>query len=121
MCHDINWYDPWWSSWNANQRDIYFFYKEGEGDEASWKYYCHFSMNDRGVSEVRGVVLQMLSLVEESKDPSFANDDEDPTSSSAGESSSSSLSSSMLSSWTINNSIFLLRTTIMCVLSLLLS
>ncbi|CAB9529154.1 expressed unknown protein [Seminavis robusta] len=42
MCHDAE-EDPWWNSWSAEQRDVFFFYRSN-GTE--WTYFCQYSMND---------------------------------------------------------------------------
>ena len=40
MCHDAV-DNPWWLSWQARQRDVFFFYKQA----GEWKYHCSFNMN----------------------------------------------------------------------------
>lgn len=32
----------WWDSWDADQRDVYFYTRQADG---SWEFYCRYSMN----------------------------------------------------------------------------
>lgn len=58
MCHDEP-NDPWWNSWTAAQRDVFFFRRVG-GDD--WEYFCHYSMNQYG-SQFADTVADMLALI----------------------------------------------------------
>lgn len=50
----------WWTTWNANQRDVYFYIKN---EDDSWEYYCRYSMNDFS-GEVEGTIREMLKVTE---------------------------------------------------------
>lgn len=58
MCHDEP-NDPWWSSWSAAQRDVFFFRRVG-GDD--WEYFCHYSMNQYQ-PQFADTVSDMLALI----------------------------------------------------------
>merc|ERR1719469_1454599 len=61
-CHDevLN---PWWSTWGANQRDVYFYIKTDPNDDDSWEYYCRYSM-DTNNAEFDDTIREMLAVTE---------------------------------------------------------
>jgi len=59
-CHDEA-LSPWWTTWGANQRDVYFYIKT---DDDSWEYYCRYSMNTNN-AEFDDTIREMLSFTEE--------------------------------------------------------
>ena len=59
-CHDEA-LSPWWTSWGANQRDVYFYIKN---DDDNWVYYCRYSMNTNN-AEFDDTIREMLSVTEE--------------------------------------------------------
>ena len=66
--------DPWWTTWDAAQRDV-FFYVKNNGD---WEYYCRYSMN-AGRNEFGNTIKEMLTIaatntVEVEEDDSLGNE-----------------------------------------------
>jgi hypothetical protein len=59
-CHDEA-LSPWWTTWGANQRDVYFYIKN---DDDNWEYYCRYSMNTNN-AEFDDTIREMLSVTEE--------------------------------------------------------
>mmetsp|Transcript_27197 Transcript_27197/g.38255 ORF Transcript_27197/g.38255 Transcript_27197/m.38255 type:complete len:165 (-) Transcript_27197:352-846(-) len=66
MCSDTSG-DPWWNEWNANQRDVYFFFRQDVTD-AEWKYYCTYSMNSYE-DEFATTIDDLLVLVDQPPSP----------------------------------------------------
>eukprot|EP00521_Asterionellopsis_glacialis_P001571 CAMPEP_0195259394 /NCGR_PEP_ID=MMETSP0706-20130129/7933_1 /TAXON_ID=33640 /ORGANISM="Asterionellopsis glacialis, Strain CCMP134" /LENGTH=246 /DNA_ID=CAMNT_0040312875 /DNA_START=440 /DNA_END=1180 /DNA_ORIENTATION=+ len=60
MCHDESG-DPWWSTWESDQRDVSFFYRQSDGE---WKFYCKYSMNYYS-GEFQNTISEMLVLADE--------------------------------------------------------
>lgn len=56
MCHDST-NDPWWNSWKAKQRDVFFFLRSGK--MGSWEYVCTISMNNQK-DEFQEIVHDLL-------------------------------------------------------------
>merc|ERR1712194_297442 len=59
-CHDES-LDPWWNTWGANQRDVYFYIKNDPNDDDSWEYYCRYSMNTNN-AEFDDTIREMLAV-----------------------------------------------------------
>jgi len=59
-CHDES-LDPWWNTWGANQRDVYFYIKNDPNDDDSWEYYCRYSMNSNN-AEFDDTIREMLAV-----------------------------------------------------------
>ena len=57
-CHDRSNSDPWWSSWGAKQRDVFFYVKNKDG---SWEFYCRYSMNSNR-DEFDDTIQELLSV-----------------------------------------------------------
>lgn len=51
----------WWSGWDVDQRDVFFYMKMDPNDENSWSYYCRYSMN-AGKDEFDDTIREMLAL-----------------------------------------------------------
>lgn len=58
MCADAP-LNPWWSSYEANQRDVFFYIKTDPTDDSSWEYYCRYSMNTN-YFEFEDTIKEML-------------------------------------------------------------
>jgi len=69
MCSDTGG-DPWWNEWNAEQRDIYFFYRH-DTDNNDWKYYCTYSMNAYE-SELGNTIDELLVLIDQPPPPTMS-------------------------------------------------
>lgn len=50
----------WWESWDADQRDVFFFTKKADG---SWESYCQYSMNSNR-DEFDSTIREMLTVVD---------------------------------------------------------
>jgi len=59
-CHDES-LNPWWNTWGANQRDVYFYIKNDPNDDDSWEYYCRYSM-DTNNAEFDDTIREMLAV-----------------------------------------------------------
>ena len=57
-CHDRSNSDPWWNSWDAKERDVFFFVKNKDG---SWEFYCRYSMNSNR-DEFDDTIQELLSV-----------------------------------------------------------
>jgi len=53
----------WWTNWDANQRDVYFYIKTDPNDDDSWEYYCRYSMNTSR-DEFDDTIREMLTVTE---------------------------------------------------------
>jgi hypothetical protein len=51
----------WWSGWDVEQRDVFFYMKMDPNDENSWSYHCRYSMN-QGRDEFDDTIREMLTL-----------------------------------------------------------
>lgn len=50
--------DSWWNTWNANQRDVFFYIKNQRG---VWELYCQYSMNSNR-DEFDDTLTEMLRI-----------------------------------------------------------
>jgi len=80
-CHDevLN---PWWSTWGANQRDVYFYIKTDPNDDDSWEYYCRYSM-DTNNAEFDDTIREMLAVTEPLVEEVTVGDEEETSNTTA--------------------------------------
>ncbi len=56
---DSGW--SWWTSWESEQRDVFFYTKQPDG---SWDFYCRYSMNSHR-DEFDETIREMLEVTED--------------------------------------------------------
>jgi len=80
-CHDEG-LNPWWTSWGANQRDVYFYIKTDSNDDDSWEYYCRYSM-DTNNAEFDDTIREMLAVTEPLVEDITVEDEEEASNATA--------------------------------------
>merc|ERR1711957_774465 len=80
-CHDEG-LNPWWTSWGANQRDVYFYIKTDSNDDDSWEYYCRYSM-DTNNAEFDDTIREMLAVTEPLVEEVTVGDEEETSNATA--------------------------------------
>jgi len=66
--------NSWWTAWDAEQRDVFFYIKKDPTDNDSWEYHCRYSMNT-GRDEFDNTIREMLDITAPRVDIEVGEDD----------------------------------------------